>query len=177
MEDVVRLGHVLEVTSTQVVCEQGAVAIRPGALVVHCAATGLGYPPVVPIWGPDAIRPQTTRARFPCFCAALEGYVEATRQDDRERNHLCPPNAYSDTPFDWARMQVRGTVASRRFGAEPDIAAWADECALNPARVGQSRREDPGVRAAATRASESIGAGLGRMAELCGEHLEDADRP
>ena len=65
---------------------------------MHCAASGLQYPPLVPVWGPDKIRLQTIRAGFPCFCAALAGYVEATRDDDRERNRLCPPNTLPDNP-------------------------------------------------------------------------------
>ena len=77
--------------------------------MVHCAASGLQYPPLVPIWGPDKIRLQTIRAGFPCFYAALAGYVEATRDDDRERNRLCPPNILPNRAADWAWMQVRGT--------------------------------------------------------------------
>jgi len=36
-------------------------------------ASGLAYPPMVPVWGPDTIRLQTIRVGFPCFCAALAG--------------------------------------------------------------------------------------------------------
>jgi len=45
----------------------------------------------VPIWGSEAITLQPIRAGFPCFGAALAGYVEATRDDDHEKNRLCPP--------------------------------------------------------------------------------------
>ena len=140
-----------------------SVPLAPGSLVVHCAASGLQYPPLVPIWGPDKIRLQTIRAGFPCFCAALAGYVEATRDDDRERNRLCPPNTLPDSPANWARMQVRGTLAARAYGAEPDIAAWANGCALNPARIEPvaarrpcraGRRRPPGRR---RRARASLG--------------------
>jgi hypothetical protein len=124
VEHVVRLGHVRHVTRREIVLDEGSVPLAPGSLVVHCAASGLQYPPLVPIWGPDTIRLQMIRVGFPCFCAALAGYVEATRDDDRERNRLCPPNTLPDNPANWARMQVRGTVAARTYGAEPDIAAW-----------------------------------------------------
>ena len=147
------------------------VPLAPGSLIVHCAASGLQYPPLVPVWGPDKVRLQTIRTGFPCFCAALAGYVEATRDDDRERNRLCPPNALADTPADWARMQVRGTIAARTYGAEPDIAAWANACALNPARIDPSRRDDPSVQAAAARLAGVAEQGLARMAELAREPL------
>jgi hypothetical protein len=68
-------------------------------------------------------------------------------------------------------MQVRGTVAMRRYGAEPDIAAWANSCALNPARVEPSQRDDPEVQAAAARLANNAEGGFIRMAELAHEPL------
>jgi hypothetical protein len=135
-------------------------------LIVHCAASGLRYPPLVPIWSPDKIRVQMIRAGFPCFCAALAGYVEATRDDDRERNRLCPSNTLPNSPPDWAWMQVRGTAAARSYGAEADIAAWANGCALNPARIDPALRKDPTVQSAAARLAAVMERGLARMTEL-----------
>jgi hypothetical protein len=166
IENVVRLGHVKHVSGSEIVLDHGRVLLEPGSLVVHCAASGLQYPPLVDLWGPDKIRLQTIRAGFPCFCAALAGYVEATRDDDRERNRLCPPNTLPDNPADWARMQLRGATAVRTYGAEPDIAAWADGCTLNPARIEPAQRDDPAVRAASARLARDIERGLTRLAEL-----------
>jgi len=171
IDNVVRLGHVKHVTRSEIVLDDGSVPLGPDSLVVHCAASGLRYPPMLPIWGPDKIRLQTIRVGFPCFCAALAGYVEATRDDDRERNRLCPPNILPDFPADWARMQVRGTIAARNYGAEADIAAWANRCALNPARIEPSRRDEPAVQAAATRLARDVERGLTRMSELTQEPL------
>ena len=171
IENVVRLGYIKHVAPGEIVLERGSVPLAPDSLLVHCAASGLQYPPLVPLWGLDKIRLQTIRVGFPCFCAALAGYVEATRDDDRERNRLCPPNTLPDTPASWARMQVRGTVASQRYNAEPDIAAWANACALNPARIEPARREDPLVQAAAARLAGVADRGLARMAELAQEPL------
>jgi hypothetical protein len=159
------------VTRREILLDGGSVRLAPGALIVHCAASGLQYPPLVPIWGPDMIRLQTIRVGFPCFCAALAGFVEATRRDDRERNRLCPPNTLSDNLVSWARMQVRGTIAARTYGAEPDIAAWANGCALNPARIRPSQRHDPAVQAAAARLASHVEPGLIRMAEFAGEEV------
>jgi hypothetical protein len=169
VERVVRLGHIRHVTAGELVLAGGSVELPPGSLIVHCAAAGLQYPPVVPIWQNDKIRLQTSRAGFPCFNAALAGYVEATRDDDGERNRLLPPNTLPDTPATWARMQARGAVASRTFGAEPDIAAWANGCALNPARVDAAARAEPRVQAAATRLADHAERGLARLDELAGD--------
>ena len=73
IENVVRLGHIKHVTRDEIVLDDGTVSLAPGSLIVHCAASGLQYPPLVPLWGPDKIRLQTIRVGFPCFCAALAG--------------------------------------------------------------------------------------------------------
>ncbi|GMU78707.1 MAG: hypothetical protein AMXMBFR46_15020 [Acidimicrobiia bacterium] len=164
-----RLGHIQHVTRREIVLDGGSVPLVPGALVVHCAASGLRYPPLVPVWAPDMIRVQTIRAGFPCFNAALAGYVEATRDDDRERNRLCPPNTLPDTPASWARMQVLGAIAARAYGTEPDIADWADGCALNPVRIEPADRSRPDVQDAAARLSRYGERGLDRLAELVDE--------
>src|SRR3954452_12321832 len=59
IDRVVRLGHMKHVTRREMVFDEGSVALAPGALVVHCAASGLQYPPLVPLWEPDKIRLQT----------------------------------------------------------------------------------------------------------------------
>ena len=166
VERVVRLGHIQRVTRSEITFQRGALPLDAGSLVVHCAASGLQYPTPVPIWGEDRIRLQTIRAGFPCFNAALAGYVEATRADDPERNRLCPPNTLPDSLASWARMQAQGTMASRTYGAEPDIAAWSNGCALNPARIQPADRALPAVQAASSRLAASVEDGLRRLMEL-----------
>lgn len=172
IERVIRLGHIRQVSRGEMVLDQGRVALSPDCLVVHCAASGIAYPPVTPIWAPDRIRLQTIRAGFPCYCAALAGYVEATRGDDLERNRLCPPNRLPDLPRDWPEMHMRGILATRTYEAEPDIAVWANRCALNPARLTPDRADDPDVVAAQARVAgvaESGLAGLTRLADMARE--------
>ena len=120
---VVRLGHIRVARRGRLDLEEGSVAVADDALVVNCAADGLKNPPLVPIWGPEVITLQPVRAGFPCFGAALAGYVEATRVDDAEKNRLCPPSSYGNSLTDWARMNVRGARNTAAFSAEPDIKA------------------------------------------------------
>ena len=122
---------------------------------------------MVPIWSPDEIRLQTVRAGLPVLQRSARRLRRGRRRDDdRERNRLCPPNEYSDGPASWARMHARSADATRTFGAEPDIAAWANRCALNPARIEPSRRDDPAVHAAAARLADYSARGRARLAEL-----------
>lgn len=166
VEHVVRLGHVRSVEPGRITLDEGSVDVAADTLVVHCAASGLKTPPLVPIWGAAAITLQTIRAGFPCFGAALAGYVEATREDDAEKNRLCPPTPYSNTLGEWAAMTHLGARAALSFGTEPDIKAWADSVALNPARIPPGHPASPELDDALARIQAHRGPALARLADL-----------
>jgi hypothetical protein len=133
---------------------------------VHCAADGLKQPPLVPVWRPEVITVQPVRTGFPCFGAALIGYVEATRTDDAEKNRLCPPSNYGNSMAQWAAMNVRGTRATMTFSAEPDIKAWLDTVALNPTSVPPGYASPVALDAARERFATHVRPGLNRLAAL-----------
>jgi hypothetical protein len=94
---------------------------------------------------------------------------------------LCPPTPLPDTLAGWATMNVLGTRASMSFGSEPDIKAWADRVALNPARVPAGYARSPALDDALGRLQSSVGPGLDRLAGLSGDPgarlaLEDGER-
>jgi hypothetical protein len=170
LQDVVR-GRIRRVEKGRLLLEAGDVEIAPDALVVHCAASGLAYPPRVPIWGPGSMTLQPIRAGFPCFGSALAGYVEGTRPGqaaDAEKNRLCPPTPFGNSLVGWAAMNVLGGRATASFGAEPDIKAWADTVALNPARVPAGHPGSAALDDALARVREHGPAGLARLAALSG---------
>ena len=168
IERVVRLGHIRGVEPGRIELTEGDTEIDRDAAIVHCAAAGLQYPRLMPIWGRRSITIQPVRAGFPCLAAALIGYVEATREDDDEKNRICPPSPLSDTPTDWALMQALGGRASLAYTAEPDIKEWADSVALNPSRVppGQPVAGDLAVVTERFRAAASPG--IQALEELAG---------
>ncbi len=168
IERVVRLGHIRGIEAGRIELDDGEAAIHREAVVVHCAASGLQYPPLVPIWGEEAITIQPVRTGFPCFGAALIGYVEATREEDEEKNRVCLPSPLSNTTRDWALMQVVGGRSSRAFNAEPDIEEWVNSVALNPARIPTGRAADADVAAAEERLRAAADSGIAAMAELAG---------
>ena len=166
IERVVRLGRVRGVEPGHIRLDRGDVALGSDAVVVHCAASGLRYPPLVPIWGEEAITIQPVRAGFPCLGAAVTGYVEATREDDAEKNRICRPSPLSNAPTDWAAMQALGGEAARALNAEPDIKEWLNGVALNPARIPAERAGDPDLTAAVGRFRDALDAGLEAMTGL-----------
>jgi len=168
IENVVRRGHIEQVDRGKLTFPDGSVGIADDALVVHCAADGLKYPTPIPVWRPEVITLQAIRAGFPCFGAAVLGYVEATRDDDDEKNRLCPPTPYGNSMAEWARMTVLGARAAASFTSEPDIKAWADRVALNPARIPPEYGGSAELDDALGRLRANAGPALARLAELSG---------
>ena len=64
-------------------------------------------------------------------------------------------------------MNVRGTRAAMAFGAEPDIAAWADRVAVNPARIPPDHPGSAELDDAVARIRAHSASGVARLAELC----------
>jgi len=166
LENVVRRGHIESVERGKLNFADGSVDVADDALVVHCAADGLKHPPLVPVWQREAITLQPIRAGFPCFGAAVVGYVEATRQDDAEKNRLCPPSPYPNSMAQWAQMNVQGARSAMSFMAEPDIKEWSAHVAINPARIPPGHPGSAALDVALERLAKHTAPGLARLAEL-----------
>jgi hypothetical protein len=166
IEHVLRRGHVYTVSRGRIDFADGSVAVADDALFVNCAADGLKILPRVPIWQPESITLQPVRAGFPCFGAAITGYVEATREDDHEKNRLCAPSSFGNTLADWARMNVLGIRNTMSLNSEPDIKAWGDRVPLNPSRIPPEYPRSPALDDAVARVQKHTPGGLERLAQL-----------
>lgn len=163
---VVRLGHIHRVVRGRLFLDHESVAISPDTLTVHCAASGLKYPPQKPIWGPAVITLQPIRAGFPCFGAALAGYVESSRRDDEEKNRLCPSTPYPDSLRQWVAMTYLGALASKSFNSAPDIKEWSNSTTLNPARLPPENALDEDMLQALDRLQRATAPGLAALAAM-----------
>ncbi len=166
IQNVVRLGHVRHIERDQIVLEHGTTPTSPDHLHVHCAAEGLRRPPALPIFDAASITLQPVRTGLVPFNAALVAFVEAHREDDADKNRLCPPNPYPDAPLDWARTALIQMRADRAWSKEADISDWLERSRLNPMRGLRGRLGDPQVQKASRRFAENVGPGLTRLAEL-----------
>jgi hypothetical protein len=168
LENVVRRGHIRRVDPGAVTLTDGEVKVEPDAVVVHCAASGLKYPQRVPIWGAEEITLQPVRSGFPCLGAAIAGYVEATRDDDAEKNRICAPSSYGNSMAEWALMNVVGTRNAGTFNSEPDVKTYANAVAINPGRITPEYDGTPPVTAAQSRLQAAAGPGVAGLAALAG---------
>jgi NAD(P)-binding Rossmann-like domain len=166
IEDVVRLGRVTRVEDDRIVLEHGEVATSADALHVDCTAIGLRNAPAAPIFGPDEIVLQQVRYLSPCFNAALIGFVEAHRDDDADKNQLCPPNPYPTRTEDWAGMVSSTWIAEGRWLREPDVAGWIAKSRLNLLQALPDNLGKPQVQAAVERYLKNVGPAIERLTQL-----------
>ena len=94
--------------------------------------------------------------------------MEATREEDAEKNRLCPPTPDSSTLADWAHRNVPGARATRSLGLQPDIKSWGDSVALNPARISLQHSGSGRLDAVFEHLPTHLPPGLARLAELGG---------
>jgi hypothetical protein len=151
IDNVVRLGRVRRIEADRIVLERGEIATGPGVLHVDCTARGLRDAPTTPIFQPRQIVLQQVRHGSPTFNAALIGFVEAHRDNDDDRNRLCPPNPYPNSTADWPGMMSRTWRAERRWRDEPDLATWVSQSRLNLLRALPEHLNEPAVQAAVKR--------------------------
>jgi hypothetical protein len=168
IENVIRLGHVRRIERDRIVLEHGEARTGPEVLHVDCTALGLRNAPATPIFQPGRIVLQQVRHNTPPFNAALVGFVEADRDDDTQKNKLCPPNPYASSIHDWPRMMSRTWRTERRWLSEPDVAAWLAESRLNLLRALPDHLAEPPVQLAVQRFLTHVGAAIERLEQIDG---------
>jgi hypothetical protein len=168
IDDVVRLGRVRRIEVGRIVLEHGETRTGPDVLHVDCTALGLNNAPATAIFQPGRIVLQQVRHLSPTFNAALAGFVEATRDDDADKNRLCPPNPYPSTIQDWPRMMSRTWRTEARWLSEPDVSAWVAASRLNLLRALPDHAGEPSVQSAVNRFLTHVNAATERLKQFAG---------
>jgi NAD(P)-binding Rossmann-like domain len=166
IRDVVRLGRVRRIEADRIVLEQGEVETGPDVLHVDCTALGLRDAPATPIFQRDRIVLQQVRQNSPSFNAALLGFIEAHRDDDEEKNRLCPPNPYAGSVEDWPRLMGLTFETEFQWLSEPDLAAWIAQSRLNLLKALPDHVGEPAVQTAVQRYVTHVGPAIERLKQL-----------
>jgi hypothetical protein len=166
IEDVVRLGRVQRVEAERMVLQRGEAHGGRDVLHIDCTARGLRDAPPIPVFQPGRIVLQQIRQNSPTFNAALIAFVEAHREEDEDRNRLCPPNPYPGSSDDWPGMTRRTWQVEQRWLREPDIAGWIAASRLNLLRGLPDKASDQTVKGAVERFLTYVGPAIERLREL-----------
>jgi NAD(P)-binding Rossmann-like domain len=166
IEHVVRLGRVTHIGVDHIELADGSIPTDAQQIHVDCTGDGLPREPARPIFESDRITLQQVRTCQPSFNAALIGFVESSRDDDAEKNRLCPPNPYPVQATDWIGAQKISQSAETAWGETPDVAQWMDHSRLNVARGFADHFDEPLMQTAIGRYLEFNGPAMERLTEL-----------
>jgi putative NAD(P)-binding protein len=151
VERVVRMGRVLHLGADRIVFSEGEIPTTRNEIHVDCTARGVGPAPAVPVFEPGRITIQSLMGGFTSFNAALIGFIEAVRDDDEEKNRLCPPIPPPYRAIDWIPTFCGGFRSFAVQSAEPDIAAWLAASRLSVTKELPEHMGDPRMQPALAR--------------------------
>lgn len=140
-----RTGRVKRVDGTGIDFDGGRESRPRGEVYVDCTATGIRSITPKPVFEPGRLTVQYVTPGYACWSAATLAVVEATRDNDDEKNHLSLPVVYTGRVEDLLSFTGTFLHSAARREAQPDIATWSRHTRLNPARGLEERRHEPQV--------------------------------
>ena len=101
-----------------------------------------------PIFEKDRITLEYVTIGIVPWSAATVGAVEALRDDDADKNRLCPVVTFMGEIDHVLPIAHAGMTGIAARSAEPEIAAWNSRCRLDPSRAAAGRTDEPDISAA-----------------------------
>lgn len=178
---VVRLGHVRSLGIDRIVLDRGEIATSARHVHIHCSAGGLPREGPQPMFQGARIVPQYVRRCSPVFSAAFVAHLEATLDDEDEKNALCTPVPVPRVPLDWLRMQLQTARNQGSWSQRPELQDWLRRSRLEAYSgvLGRLRATaDPAVDELFARLRAARAPALERLAAMyreAGGILEGAD--
>ena len=129
--DIVRLGRVQRIDKDRIVLEHGSVPSDADRLYVDCSASAVERRPIVPVFEGNKITPQMVRTFQPTFSGAFIAHVEATVEDEVEKNALCAVIPMPDKPEHWLSMLAVNMANQHRWGKNKELRNWIAQSRLD----------------------------------------------
>ena len=160
IERVSRTGRVQRLHSHGIDFHGGQETRPLGEIYVDCTATGLRTIEPKPVFEPGRISMQYVTPGYACLSAATLGVVEATRDDDHEKNYLSLPVVYTGHVDDLLSFTSANLNSAARRDEHADLAAWSRNTRVNPARGIKERSHWPDVIAEVARLEQWRGSAI-----------------
>lgn len=132
IRNVVRMGHVVEITDNEIRLEEGSIPTTSNVLHVDCTADALATRPSVPVFSANQLTLQAVRTCQQVFSAAFIAYVEATIDDDEDKNRICAPVPHPDSDVDWLRTTLGTMQNGGTWASVPKLQQWLMASRLDP---------------------------------------------
>ncbi len=131
IKNVVRMGRIQRIETDRIVLEQGSVPSDADRLYVDCSASAVERRPIVPVFEGNKITPQMVRTFQPTFSGAFIAHIEATVEDEAEKNALCGVIPMPDKPVHWLTMLAVNMANQHRWGKDTALRGWIAQSRLD----------------------------------------------
>jgi hypothetical protein len=169
--NVVRLGRVQSISTTEIVLDHGTIPTTPDHLFVDCSASAITNLEMKPVFEDDLITPQTVRSYQPVFSAALIAHVEVTRDTEEEKNALCAVVPLPNSNLDYLKLTLAFMTNQYNWGQDSELREWLLKNRLDgfSKMVSEVDEGDEAKRAILRRLRDSAMPAAVRLTELIAE--------
>lgn len=122
-----------------------------------------------PIFAGERITLQYVAITGATWSTATLGYIEASRDNDADKNRLTPPVIFSGNASDLLRFSYAAMAGLYARTSESDLATWSESCRLNPASGAGERAGEPEIVAAFTSLMTNFGPAMRNLAARTGK--------
>jgi hypothetical protein len=131
IDDIIRLGRVLEVNATGLVLDKGPRQITGDAVYINCTADGLARLEPVPAFSPGLITLQSVTQSQQVYGASFIAYIEARSDlDDAARNALTTPVPHPYQATDFIRDCMTEFRNELIWSRDPALVQWRQDARL-----------------------------------------------
>jgi hypothetical protein len=131
IRNIVRLGRVQRIEKDSIILEHGSAPSDGERLHVDCSASAVAQRPTLPVFDNSRITPQMVRALQPTFSSAFIAHVEASIEDEAEKNQICTPIPMSDRPIHWLTMFAVNLSNYYRWSKNDKLRDWIEKSRLD----------------------------------------------
>lgn len=158
IKDIVRMGRVQEITTQEIVLEQGSIPTSAHQLHIDCTASAVSNFEISPIFREKMIVPQTVRSYQPVFSASMVAFVEVHFGSDQEKNNLCQVVPLPNHDTDWIKMLAIFMMNQYSWNQHKIIRKWLLFNRLDgfSQLLAQADRHDPVKQAIIKRMRDNI---------------------
>jgi len=141
IKNMVRLGRVQSIEHDQIILDQGSLPTNKNIVHVDCSASAITNLEIAPVFNGNTITPQTVRAYQPVFSAAFIAHIEATYEDEVQKNKLCQVVPLPNHDTDWIKMLAVQMVNQFSWSQDKALRDWSVKNRLDG--FGQMIKETP----------------------------------
>lgn len=152
---IIRQGRVIRLTTERVTLEHGDYEPISDTLYVDCTADALTKLDPIPVFDGNRITLQAVRQCQQVFSAAFIAHVEASYDNEKDKNELCRAIPHPDEAMDYLIVSYQSQRNALRWAKEPKTAAWLKQARLDWFGSLQPSAPEDALESADLRASKA----------------------